>query len=242
MKNHFLRTVLFVSVMGLLVLSGCSKKPETLVARMKTNHGTMVIELFENIAPVTVENFVGLAEGSKTWKAIDGTEKNEPFYDGLTFHRVIKDFMIQGGCPQGTGRGGPGYEFEDETYVGSYVVLEGEITDEDMAHEIFNALIVPYYKNRENPDRSEMIVELVQTMGNQSSYDAMIGMTVEQLKEITGSTEAVRFFRRELNQFLVRLRIRQWQMPCFRNSLRRIFESMKERVPSRRSGLCMKKF
>jgi cyclophilin family peptidyl-prolyl cis-trans isomerase len=69
-------------------------------ATMHTNHGPIVLELFEGEAPKTVENFLKLSR--------DG------YYDGLTFHRVIRDFMIQGGCPQGTGTGGPGYEFEDE--------------------------------------------------------------------------------------------------------------------------------
>jgi peptidyl-prolyl cis-trans isomerase B (cyclophilin B) len=69
-------------------------------ATMHTNHGAIEVELFDEDAPKTVENFVKLSK--------DG------FYDGLIFHRVIKDFMIQGGCPQGTGTGGPGYQFEDE--------------------------------------------------------------------------------------------------------------------------------
>jgi len=69
-------------------------------ATMHTNHGPIEIELFEGEAPKTVENFVKLS--------------GDGYYDGLVFHRVIRDFMIQGGCPQGTGTGGPGYEFEDE--------------------------------------------------------------------------------------------------------------------------------
>jgi peptidyl-prolyl cis-trans isomerase B (cyclophilin B) len=69
-------------------------------ATMITNHGEIKLELFDDAAPKTVENFRTLAK--------DG------FYDGLIFHRVIPDFMIQGGCPQGTGTGGPGYTFEDE--------------------------------------------------------------------------------------------------------------------------------
>ena len=69
-------------------------------ATLHTNHGPIVLELFDEDAPKTVDNFLRLSR--------DG------FYDGLTFHRVIKDFMVQGGCPEGTGTGGPGYEFEDE--------------------------------------------------------------------------------------------------------------------------------
>jgi peptidyl-prolyl cis-trans isomerase B (cyclophilin B) len=69
-------------------------------ATMNTNHGTITIELFDDAAPKTVQNFTDLA--------------GKGFYDDLIFHRVIKDFMIQGGCPEGTGTGGPGYQFEDE--------------------------------------------------------------------------------------------------------------------------------
>ena len=69
-------------------------------ATMHTNHGAIELELFDADAPKTVDNFVKLS--------------NDGFYDGLIFHRVIPDFMIQGGCPQGTGTGGPGYQFEDE--------------------------------------------------------------------------------------------------------------------------------
>jgi peptidyl-prolyl cis-trans isomerase A (cyclophilin A) len=74
-------------------------------ATFDTTEGRFKIELFAAHAPRTVENFVSLAEGAKTGK---------PFYDGTIFHRVIPDFMIQGGDPEGTGRGGPGYRFADE--------------------------------------------------------------------------------------------------------------------------------
>ena len=74
-------------------------------ANFDTTEGKFKVKLFSDKAPKTVENFVSLAEGAKT-----GT----PFYDGLIFHRVIPNFMIQGGCPEGTGTGGPGYTFEDE--------------------------------------------------------------------------------------------------------------------------------
>src|SRR5919112_806656 len=70
------------------------------VAAMRTTEGVIVFELFDDDAPKTVANFKKLA--------------SEGFYDGLSFHRIIKDFMAQGGCPQGTGTGGPGYTFEDE--------------------------------------------------------------------------------------------------------------------------------
>ena len=79
--------------------------PQELFAHFDTSEGSFKVKLFAEQAPKTVENFVSLAEGVKTGK---------PFYDGLLFHRVIPNFMIQTGCPEGTGRGGPGYRFEDE--------------------------------------------------------------------------------------------------------------------------------
>jgi peptidyl-prolyl cis-trans isomerase B (cyclophilin B) len=80
-------------------------------ATMTTNHGEITFELFDEDAPKTVDNFRKLAR--------DG------FYDGLIFHRVIRDFMIQGGCPQGTGTGGPGYQFEDE--INQHKVVRGAL-------------------------------------------------------------------------------------------------------------------
>ena len=82
---------------------------------MRTSEGDIRINLFDDKAPNTVANFLGLATGEKQWlDPMSGQPSNDPFYNGLTFHRIIKDFMIQGGCPLGTGTGGPGYEFDDE--------------------------------------------------------------------------------------------------------------------------------
>ena len=85
-----------------------------LMARLVTNHGTMVVRLEEERAPQTVANFVGLATGSKSYDDPRGNEPGTPYYDGTIFHRVIRGFMLQGGDPTGTGRGGPGFDFEDE--------------------------------------------------------------------------------------------------------------------------------
>ncbi len=84
-------------------------------ATLHTNQGDIVLTLFENQAPRTVTNFVGLASGTQEYAdPATGDRTTGNFYDGLTFHRVIKGFMIQGGCPLGTGTGGPGYTFADE--------------------------------------------------------------------------------------------------------------------------------
>ncbi len=88
----------------------------THLATIKTNHGDIRVKLFGRQAPLTVANFVGLADGSKPWKHPDTNEGNngKPLYDGVVFHRIIPNFMIQGGDPTGTGMGGPGYSFKDE--------------------------------------------------------------------------------------------------------------------------------
>ena len=84
-------------------------------AILHTNHGDIAIDLFPEVAPKTVENFTGLAGGTKEYKdAQTGQPRTGKFYDGLIFHRIIDGFMIQGGCPLGAGYGGPGYQFEDE--------------------------------------------------------------------------------------------------------------------------------
>ena len=85
-------------------------------ATLHTNKGDIEVELYDERAPRTVDNFVGLATGGKTWTDPETGEEveGEPLYDDVAFHRVIEDFMIQGGDPTETGRGGPGYEFDDE--------------------------------------------------------------------------------------------------------------------------------
>lgn len=107
---------LWLVIVVLFFLVGCglnnevtnmnSKESENRVAVIKTNQGVMELELFEQRAPITTKNFIDLA--------------NKGFYDGLIFHRVIKNFMIQGGDPNGDGTGNPGYKFADEPFEGEY--------------------------------------------------------------------------------------------------------------------------
>ena len=88
---------------------------KTATAILHTNRGDITIGLFGNHAPRTVDNFVGLAQGTSEYKTNNASGSTTgPFYDGSVFHRVIDQFMIQGGDPTGTGRGGPGYQFADE--------------------------------------------------------------------------------------------------------------------------------
>lgn len=88
---------------------------DNVTAIVHTNSGDIRINLFPNHAPKTVRNFVGLADGTQEWKnPKTGSTGEGPLYNGVTFHRIIPDFMIQGGDPLGTGTGGPGYRFQDE--------------------------------------------------------------------------------------------------------------------------------
>jgi peptidylprolyl isomerase len=100
-------------IFAIMTTSCKENEPELkdgLYADFETDRGHIIVELYPDKAPLTVMNFVGLAEGK-----LDFADRKGHFYDGLTFHRVIEDFMIQGGDPQGTGSGGPGYRFPDET-------------------------------------------------------------------------------------------------------------------------------
>jgi peptidyl-prolyl cis-trans isomerase A (cyclophilin A) len=101
--------------MKLVTQSNESLVGTTVKATLHTNRGDIRLNLFPDHAPKTVANFVGLAEGSKEYRRPNASGSDSgPFYDGSIFHRVISGFMIQGGDPTGTGRGGPGYQFGDE--------------------------------------------------------------------------------------------------------------------------------
>ena len=86
-----------------------------MIASFQTSYGDFTVRLFADKTPKTVKNFVDLVQGTKEFiDAKNGEKATRPYYDGLIFHRVIPDFMVQGGCPLGTGTGGPGYKFADE--------------------------------------------------------------------------------------------------------------------------------
>lgn len=97
-----------------------TKKAKEIIGTFETTKGTFKVKFFPDKAPKTVETFVGLAEGTKEWTDPKTNKKvKKPFYNGLIFHRVIPNFMIQGGDPLGTGTGGPGFNFEDEFPAGA---------------------------------------------------------------------------------------------------------------------------
>lgn len=122
---------LFITTLA-LILTGIlsAEEAKNPIVTMATNHGDITIELLEKSAPETVKNFIGLAEGTKEFTNAAGEKVKKPFYDGLTFHRVIDDFMIQGGCPLGTGKGKPGYKFKDEINADSLGLQKLKVFDD----------------------------------------------------------------------------------------------------------------
>ena len=108
--------VLVVAAVSAPVALAQKQRKPGLYATLQTSQGTIVCELYEKEAPMTVENFIGLADGKKEYKdPKTGEKKKGRYYDGTVFHRVIPDFMIQGGDPTGTGTGDPGYKFKNES-------------------------------------------------------------------------------------------------------------------------------
>ena len=114
MKKIFIIATL-VAVFAFGHTAHSQEKKGPLYATLKTSMGDIVIQLFDDKAPKTVANFVGLASGTKEWTdSKTGEKTKKPLYNGTIFHRVIPGFMIQGGYPLGNGTGGPGFRFEDE--------------------------------------------------------------------------------------------------------------------------------
>ena len=164
--------------------------PPNPTCTIKTSLGDIEVELFDQKAPKTVANFMGLAEGTKEFvDSKTGKKVKRPFYDGLIFHRVIKDFMIQGGCPLGTGSGGPGYRFEDEIdAVGLGLDKIKAVDSQGRAHPILmirdqkdynKLLIVPLYKKLGITSQEEMDQrrpELLKALEEQTAQDVLQNM------------------------------------------------------------------
>lgn len=122
----------FLVIAGMADAQEESKKNP--VAVMKTSMGEITLELFADEAPKTVNNFLDLAEGRKEFMVAGSNDKaTRPYFDGLVFHRIIDNFMIQGGCPLGSGSGGPGYSFEDEINADALGLEKLRVMDEQGA-------------------------------------------------------------------------------------------------------------
>ncbi|MEF8772920.1 peptidylprolyl isomerase [Halodesulfurarchaeum sp.] len=141
-----------------------------LSAVLHTSKGDIEIELYDERAPRTVDNFVGLATGEKTWTdpETDETVEGKPLYDDVLFHRIIGDFMIQTGDPTGTGRGGPGYTFDDEFH-------------DELSHD--SAGIVSMANSGPNTNGSQFFI----TLGAQPHLDgkhAVFGSVTDGMKVV----------------------------------------------------------
>jgi len=197
----FLRTVLVFTLF--LVIANCNadkkvdgkelegmkieKEITKPIVTMETSLGTIKIELWPNIAPVTVANFEGLANGTLEWTdPKTKTKVKKPFYDGLIFHRVISDFMIQGGCPLGTGTGNPGYKFEDECFEVGKEKKSGNITDETMAGDVFQQIVMPYLQSSNETTRDKEIQNILDACNKARSGKPIMAHPLEWYIEKTG--------------------------------------------------------
>jgi len=168
----------------LLLLFAAINAKEVVNVTIQTNKGNIELELWPELAPQTVDNFVGLATGQKEWTDPNTGEKvKRPFYDGLVFHRVIKDFMIQGGCPLGNGTGGPGFRFDDETYDLGDVITDTFSTDED-AVVVLEDIVVPYLRSTPTPDST--LITVIMDIQNKQSLEPLMAHPVSYYKKITG--------------------------------------------------------
>jgi peptidyl-prolyl cis-trans isomerase A (cyclophilin A) len=153
----------------------------TAVATLHTNKGDIVIHLLGNHAPKTVANFIGLATGSKEWTdPRTNKASNEPLYNGVIFHRIIKDFMLQAGDPLGQGIGGPGYQFDDE--------IHGELNfNEPYVLAMANAGI----QGGRGTNGSQFFITTVPTPWLQGKHTIFGVVADEESKRVVDAIEAV---------------------------------------------------
>ncbi|CAN5117970.1 peptidylprolyl isomerase [soil metagenome] len=153
----------------------------TAVATMKTTLGNIKLNLYGNHAPKTVANFTGLASGTKEWThPATGKTSTDPLYDGVVFHRIIKDFMLQGGDPLGQGIGGPGYEFDDE--------INGELNfNEPYILAMANAGI----RGGKGTNGSQFFITTVPTPWLQGKHTIFGVVADEESKRVVDAIEAV---------------------------------------------------
>jgi peptidyl-prolyl cis-trans isomerase A (cyclophilin A) len=153
----------------------------TAVATMKTNLGTITLKLYGNHAPKTVANFTGLASGTKEWThPRTGKTSTDPLYNGVVFHRIIKQFMLQGGDPLGQGIGGPGYEFDDE--------INGELNfNEPYVLAMANAGT----RGGKGTNGSQFFITTVPTQWLQGKHTIFGVVADEESKRVVDAIEAV---------------------------------------------------
>lgn len=138
-------------IAGLVLVCVSAFAAEQTLVEITTSKGVIVCKLFTDECPLTTKNFLGLAEGTVEWTDRSGQKVKKPFFDGLTFHRVIPNFMIQGGCPLGTGTGDPGFKFKDEINADSVGLDKELMVDANGQPNQGIAYMVPQIKERVSP-------------------------------------------------------------------------------------------
>ncbi|MCC5815927.1 MAG: peptidylprolyl isomerase [Leptospira sp.] len=148
---------------------------KAIYAIFQTSQGDLVLELFDKEAPKTVQNFIDLAQGEKEFFTEKGKEKR-PFYDGLKFHRVIPNFMAQGGCPRGDGTGGPGYKFEDEINGKSIGLDKIKVKESQYYQSQFQRMVLEEFNIRSKEqleEKREALEEAFQEAGDLSVLEVL---------------------------------------------------------------------
>jgi peptidyl-prolyl cis-trans isomerase A (cyclophilin A) len=154
----------------------------TAVATIHTNHGDIRVDLFGNHAPKTVANFIGLANGTQAWTHPEtGEPQTTPLYDGVIFHRIIKQFMLQGGDPLGQGFGGPGYQFDDE--------IHGELIFD---HPYILAMANAGIQNGKGTNGSQFFITTVPTPHLQGKHTIFGEVADQPSREVVDKIAAVR--------------------------------------------------
>ena len=165
----------------------------TLTATMQTSEGTIVLRLFPDQAPKTVSNFVELAEGTREWTSPQTRQTTKgKLYDGTIFHRVIPDFMIQGGDPLGTGTGGPGYKFADEihpdlTFDRPYLLAMANAGPGTNGSQFFISVVPTYWLNGKHTIFGEVIggKDVVDAIANSATRPGDRPVTDVVLQSVT---------------------------------------------------------
>lgn len=196
MKNlNFTLIIIIISVLS----AGCENwqkyadRSGNPVAEVITSIGTIVIEFDPKTAPATVENFIGLAEGTKEWiNPADGMRVKKPFFNGLIFYKAISDFMILSGCPLNSGNGGPGFSIIDEAMDNRNCVrLTGTIQTEAAAELVYQEVILPYLKKSIaiNRKKDPVLLRIVSECSDTKSVKPVMRYPVEFYINKTGRKE-----------------------------------------------------
>lgn len=244
--------LLFCSI--LFAFTSCNEEyPELedgMYAEFKTNHGTFLAELYYEATPMTVASFVSLAEGTSTMA--DEEHREKPFYDGLVFHRVIGDFMIQGGDPQGTGSGGPGYKFPNEivdtlTHDSKGILSMANSGPDSNGSQFFITLKETPWLNGMHTVFGEVVqgMDVVEAIGNVETAQndrPVEEVVMQEVKIIRKGSDAKDFkaeevFSKELEEFKAETEAKTRQMEEQRAANAQRYEDLKAEAKELESGL-----